>query len=49
MYLNDEQFLCLSDVNGKKLLILSAKAALSNFSDSRLFKAKSLVLSRFVF
>ncbi|CAI9260025.1 unnamed protein product [Lactuca saligna] len=44
---NDEQLFWLREVNGKKHLTLSAKAALYDYSDVKLFKTKPSAQSRF--
>ncbi|CAH1442237.1 unnamed protein product [Lactuca virosa] len=44
----DEKLFLLNEVNGKKYLMLSAKAALYNYSDVKLFKTKPSIQSRFL-
>lgn len=44
----DEKLFLLNEVNGKKYLMLSAKAAVYNYSDVKLFKTKPSIQSRFL-
>ncbi|CAH1442260.1 unnamed protein product [Lactuca virosa] len=44
---NGEKLFSLNEVNGKKYLMLSAKAAVYNYSDVKLFKTKPSTQTRF--
>ena len=48
-YGNRDELFWFGEVNGKKLLMLSAQAALHNFSNVDLFTSKPSTQSRFAF